>query len=377
MSRVPAAIDRRSCLAALSAVATTAAVAGRMAVAANPAAGNSAVGSPTAGNAPPADEALDAGWSEATCLVADGAAFGAFAEQVAGWQLDPPQRVDRSLAAFMGLPVDSVRDARQWRVSDGSGRAAALRIVELPGLPRLRFADGLPPPVAPAWFAGGIFSLMTRSNSLRERVLRARELGWGVVAEPVELAFGNVQLANVILLGPQGVNVAIYERLAPRLPDDPDLRRLRRPFNSMQVVADLPLARNFYVEGLGFAVVGEGQFRWEPGKPNNFGIPAELAAGAALDYLIVAPRAGGPTQVEIVQFRGLPAGRRAAAGPAQPGIHALRFPVRQVARVRERLIAAGWPLDTIITEVVFGGTKAQQALAVTTPEGARLEFIEA
>ena len=354
MSRSPSGIDRRSCLAALSAVAVTA----------------------TVGAAPVAADALDTGWNEATCLVADGAALGKFAVEVAGWQLDAPQRVDTSLAAFMGLSASSARDARQWRVSDGSGLAGALRIVEHPGLPRLRDAAARSSPEVPAWFAGGIFSLMTRSNALRDCVLRARELGWDVAAEPVELAFGQVQLANVILLGPQGINVAIYERLAPRLADAADLRRLRRPFNSMQVVADLPLARRFYVEGLGFAILGEGDFRWERGRPNNFGIPVELAAAASLDYLIVAPRAGGPTQVEIVHFRGLPAGRRAAAGPAQPGIHALRFPVRSVRAVQERLRAGGWLADGEVADVDFGSGVRQRALAVVTPEGARLEFVE-
>lgn len=354
-------IDRRTCLGALAAVAAAAPATLATAQA--------------AADAAPSD-ALDAGWSEAVCLVGDGEPIKRFASSVAGWQIGDRDRIEPSLAAFMGLSAAAAAGGRQWRITDGTGRAGALRLIELPSLRGSRAVEGGSATTEPPWCTGGIFSIMVRSNALRERWLAARALGWDSVTAPVDLEFSGVAIANVILRGPQGVNVSIYERLVPRMPDAPDLLKLRRPFNSMQVVADLARARRFYVDTLGFEVVGEGQFKWESGKPNNFGVPAEIARSAALDYLIAAPRAGGPTQVEIVHFRGLPTQRRRPAGAGRPGIFALRIPVSRLEPVLSRLSAAGWPIGDGVREIVFDGKQPQRALAVDSPEGARLEFVE-
>jgi hypothetical protein len=364
-------IDRRTCLGALVAVAAS----GPATLATRQAADG--VSPPSA--APPAaaaPDALDAGWSEAVCLVGDGEPVRRFASTVAGWQVGEPVRIDPSLAAFMGLPAAAAGAGRQWRITDGTGRAGALRLIELPSLRAQGGAESGSAAAEPPWCTGGIFSVMVRSNALRERWLAARALGWDAVTAPVDLEFSGVAIANVILRGPQGVNVSIYERLSPRMPDEPDLLKLRRPFNSMQVVADLAGARRFYIDTLGFAVVGEGQFKWEPGKPNNFGVPPEVARTAALDYLIAAPRAGGPTQVEIVHFRGLPARRRMPAGAARPGVYALRMPVSRLDPVLARLSAADWPVGDGARQVVFDGQRPHRAVAIDSPEGARLEFFE-
>lgn len=363
-------VDRRGWLAAMGALAATAASA-RAAAALSPAGTTGSVGAAT----PILADAVDAGWSEAVCLLGDGTPLNDFATQVAGWQYSAPRPLDPSLARFMALPTDVSRGARQWRISDGSGRAGALRVIESPAL-KTASVDAAPAKDSPPWFTGGLFSLMVRSNALRERWNAARQLGWEGVTDPVELEFSGVKLANVILRGPQGLRVSIYERILPRMADEPDLRLLRRPFNSMQVVADLALARRFYVEGLGFEVVGEGRFRWQADRPNNFGVPSELAAAAALDYLIVAPRAGGPTQVEIVHFTGLPSGRRPAVGPEQPGLYALRFPVTRVDALRSRLADAGWPMISGVMEFSGDTGEGVRAFAAISPEGARLEFEE-
>ncbi len=86
------------------------------------------------------------------------------------------------------------------------------------------------------------------------------------------------------------------------MPDEADLRQLRRPFNSMQGVRDLAAARRFYVDVLGFEVLNAGRFDNTVRAPNNFGVPGNLVTANPMQFAIVGPKRTGPTQVELVQF---------------------------------------------------------------------------
>lgn len=309
------------------------------------------IGSYVAASDQPAaySEARDAGWAEAVLRVHDPEAFASFADRVAGWRVTGP--------------IDG-----EWWISDAAGGAGAIRLVPAPpGSPR-------PPDNAP-WDTGGLFSLMTRSNDSTAAYRAALELGWTAINAPVSLEFGGVTLANVVLRGPDGVNVAVYERLAPRMPDEPDLRKLRRPFNSMQVVYDIGAARAFYIDLLGFEILSEGRYPAPAGAASNFGIPADLAGSVSLEYLIVAPSSTGPTRIEIVRFAGLEGRPRAAVAADSTGLVALRFPVSSIAKISSRLEAAG-RTDWEMLNLRMPPFGTARALRMTSPEGATLEFFE-
>ncbi|MFN9971406.1 MAG: hypothetical protein ACK58T_16090, partial [Phycisphaerae bacterium] len=138
-------IDRRTCLGALAAVAAAAPATLATAQA--------------AADAAPSD-ALDVGWSEAVCLVGDGEPIKRFASSVAGWQIGDRDRIEPSLAAFMGLSAAAAAGGRQWRITDGTGRAGALRLIELPSLRGSRAVEGGSATTEPPWCTGGIFSIM-------------------------------------------------------------------------------------------------------------------------------------------------------------------------------------------------------------------------
>ena len=288
----------------------------------------------------------DAGWAEAVLKVHEPQLLVEFAERVAGWQ------------------ATAIPDGG-WLLHDAAYGVGALRVLRAaPRTPR-------PAPYRP-WDTGGLFSVMTRSNDLHGAFAAATALGWSAANTPVTLEFGGVTLANVVLRGASGVNVAIYERLQPRMPDEPDLRKLRRPFNAMQVVHDLPRAKSFYVDLLGFSTLASGRFRTPPGSPNNFGIPAPIADGAALDYMILAPSTTGSTQIEVVSFAGVDSRPRRARDFEAVGLVALRFPVRSLTELRKRLSLANYPYETAtILLPPYGETTG---LRVRSPEGARLEF---
>jgi catechol 2,3-dioxygenase-like lactoylglutathione lyase family enzyme len=294
-------------------------------------------------------EARDAGWAEAVLRVDDPAALTSFANRVAGWRVTGP--------------IDG-----EWWISDAAGDAGAIRLVPAPPGSRLA-PDHVP------WDTGGLFSLMTRSNDSMAAYRAALELGWTAINAPVSLEFGGVTLVNVVLRGPDGVNVAIYERLAPRMPDEADLRKLRRPFNSMQVVRDLRAARAFYVDLLGFAVLAEGSYPVPTGAASNFFLPEALAGRVAMEYLIVAPKTDGPTRIEIVRFAGLEGKPRPGITADSRGLVALRFPVSSLDTIRSRLEASG-RTDWEILDLRMPPFGTSRALRIRSPEGATLEFFE-
>lgn len=320
--------------------------------------------------------AVDAGWQEAVISTANPQPLLDFFTRVAGWRVTASQAMPPATRRFyLGEAAPAPDPApREWLVTDAEGAPGFVRLVAI-GAPRATPIRAS----AMAWDTGGIMSLMTRSNATASVQRAAERLGWGALNDPVELNLtdSGVKLTNVVLRGPEGVLVSVYERLVPRTPDAPDLQRLRRPFNSMQSVRDVAAARRFYVDVLGFEVVNAGDFVNAARAPNNFGVPANLSAANPIRFLIVGPRKTGPTQVEIVEFIGVE-GRDLAprASPAGLGIVALRFPVSSLAAVRGRLVAARWPLERPPTELVISPYGAVRMLAVRSPEGARLEFFE-
>ena len=321
--------------------------------------------------------ALDAGWQEAVVSVRDAPAILRFLTGVAGWRLRFEAALSPATLDFYGgspgaWPASAAR--REWLVTDADGKPGFVRLVAFDRPEAQRIRSGAMP-----WDTGGILSLMTRSNET-SRVLRAaQDLGWSSFNDPVLLDMRDtgVQLTNVVLTGPDGVAVSVYERLTPRLPDAPDLRALRRPFNAMQSVRDLPAARRFYADVLGFEVLNEGRFSNPRRESNNFGLPANLVAAAPMPFAILGPTRNGPTQVELVQFAGVE-GRDLAARASAPnlGLLALRFPVTRLAEVEQRLRKAEWPIAAGPAMLDIHPYGRVRLLAVRAPDGAWLEFFE-
>lgn len=328
--------------------------------------------------------AIDSGWQEAVISVSNAQPLLRFFRDIAGWQVGPsrpmplPTRqfyLGNGLAgsALQSLPAAS---AREWLVTDKAGKPGFIRVVELGSSTARPLRAGAMP-----WDTGGILSLMTRSNATTRVFDAALAAGWSAVNEPVEFTMTDtgVKLSNVILRGPDGVHISIYERLQPRMPDEPDLQRLRRPFNSMQSVRDIGAARRFYTEVLGFEILNSGDFVNAVRLPNNFAVPANLVVAAPLPFAIMGPRKTGPTQVEVVQLRGVEG--RDLAARADPdknlGIIALRFPVSDLQAVQQRILAAHWPLARSPTELDIVPYGRVTLLAVKSPDGAWLEFFTA
>ncbi len=320
------------------------------------------------------ERSRDAGWLEAVISVSNAEPMRRFATEVAGWRVAHRGTMARDLERFYLGATSGGAPVREMVITDATATPGHLRLVAFARREarQIRWA-------AQPWDTGGLLSLMTRSNATDAVYRAAQRLGWSAYNEPVvlELRDSGVTLTNVILRGPDGVNISVYERLAPRLPDEADLRRLRRPFNAMQTVRDIVRARDFYERVLGFELVNGGEFINERRGPNNFGMPADVVARHPIPFAIFGPRRDGPTQIEVVELRGMQ-GRDLAARAVPPnlGLLALRFPVRKLADTEQRLARAPWPLERPATVATLAPYGRVRMLAVRSPDGTWLEFFE-
>jgi catechol 2,3-dioxygenase-like lactoylglutathione lyase family enzyme len=315
----------------------------------------------------------DRGWIEAVVSVRDPKPLLRFFDDVAGWHTATRSRMDPALTAQY-LRDTGRRSVGEWLVTDSERVPGFVRLVSFSATEPQQIRSAAQP-----WDTGGLLSLMTRSNDTRGVYAAAQRLGWSAYNDPVtlELTDARVLLSNVILRGPDGINISVYERLSPRLPDAPDLRQLRRPFNAMQSVRSIAAARDFYQRVLGFEQLNAGEFSLGRRETNNFGMPANVVARESIPFAILGPDRAGPTQIELVELRGMQ-GRDLAAQVAPPnlGLFALRFPVSDLTLVEARLRAAPWPLARGPATVRIEPYGVVRWLAVQAPDGAWLEFFE-
>jgi len=313
------------------------------------------------------------GWHEAIVSVSELTRSAEFFTRVAGWREIHQGTLTPTELAYWGLDP-----------TVHGGEFVVLQPVDYPqGWVRLiRYNDGQAPIVranAQAWDTGGIFSLMTRSADATVNLRTAERLGWQAYNEPYQFEFGELSLLNLVLRGPDGLNVAVYEWLAPPLPDAPAADTLSKAFNSMQMVADMAVARRFYVEQLGFEVIAEGEFMDPTDRPTNFALPVNFATRIPRAYCILIPpgadRAAG--RVELMAFPGFQ-GRDLSSrvSPVARGIQSLRFPVSNLDQRLSEVRTNGAPIIFGPAELPMEPFGTARAFTTQSPDGAWLTFFE-
>ncbi len=257
----------------------------------------------------------------------------------------------------------------QWlRVCAPAADTGCIRLVRFVGLAQRPVRLGLRP-----WDTGGIFSLMVRTDDLDTLYDRALALGWSAESEPIRFRFGNSELKNVVLTGPDGINVAAYQRLSPPFTAFP-LGPISQVFNSMRMVRDQRASVRFYHD-LGFAKVFDSDVIDPVPGPNNFSIPQNLVTKIVRRASALQPVAGETGRVEVMQFVGFTGkdvGDRAM--PPNLGIMSIRYPATSLAAVRSRLASAGVQTAYEGQGVSIGGLGRLDLIAARDPDGAITEF---
>jgi catechol 2,3-dioxygenase-like lactoylglutathione lyase family enzyme len=310
-------------------------------------------------------------WTEAVVSVTDIAATTRLFREVGGWTRSHKGRLSRDELDYWRLPAAVTATFERWCAP--AANIGCIRFVRFKGAAQrpIRLA-------ARAWDTGGIYSIMVRSDNVPALFDAAISRGWWAEAEPIRFTFGASDLRNVVLTGPHGINIAVYERVAPPFTAFP-VRRMSQGFNSMRMVKSRPASRAFYEQKLGFAVLFDSDR--EPPEPSrsNFGIPLNYTPKIKRAAAALQPVPGLETgRVEVMQIEGFDGDDVSAfASPPNLGIISVRYPVTDLAAYRLKLAERRVETAYAKMGVTIGGMGRVNLIAVRDPDGNITEFYEA
>ncbi len=307
-------------------------------------------------------------WTEAVVSVAEFEPATKLFRQAGNWRLVLSGEVARSELSYWQLPEQATGTFERWCAPKSD--TGCIRFIRFDGVEQQPIR-----PAARAWDTGGIYSIMVRSDNVPELYNQALELGWWAESPPIRFQFGSSDLRNVVLTGPHGINLAVYERVTPDFTAFP-VGRISQGFNSMRMVRDRPVARDFYTEVLGFGILFDSTA--EPSEPafSNFGIPYNLTPEIKRAAAALQPALPGETgRVEVMQITGF-TGRDHSqrASPPNLGIISVRYPVGDLGGYREMIADRGVQIAYETQDVSILGLGSTNAFAVRDPDGNLTEF---
>ena len=310
------------------------------------------------------------GYQEAIFSVSDATEYVSFFEQVAGWTSLYSGDVDATILAAWGLP--ETVSARQIVVANPGTTRGYVRLVEFAGAEQLQIRSG-----AQSWDTGGYFDVNSRVINMDTKFVEMQARDWQASSDPVQFGFGPFEVKEWLARGPDGIVLALIERIKPPLEGWPHLREMSRLFNATQVVADIDSARDFYVNKLGFEVYLEHVGASRVAGPNVLGMPYNIATEIPRHVYIVHPDGSNEGSVELLHFEGLDgADYSARAIPPNLGILMLRFPVADIDAFAAHISAEDIEVAMPPTNVMLEPYGPAQLMAVRGPGGVWLEFFE-
>jgi catechol 2,3-dioxygenase-like lactoylglutathione lyase family enzyme len=310
------------------------------------------------------------GWSEVVMSVTDLEPHREYFSEVGGWDVLAEGSLAPETLAAWGLATEV--SAQQLVMGNPGTERGHVRLVRFAGVPQQLIRSN-----ARSWESGGILDINIRVTDMDRKQRQLQQRGWQAHSDPVQFTFGPFVVREWITLGPDGMSIALIQRLAPPLEGWPALREFSRTFNSTQVVRDLEAALGFYRDVLGFEqyLYHEGT---SPAPGNNvLGLPWETAMAVERKIWIGHPEGLNEGSVELIEFKGA-SGRdlSALAKPPNLGLLMLRFPVDNLSALARHLESHGVPPLSGIRQVQLPPTGPARQVSVRAPDGAWLEFYE-
>ncbi|MEP3227527.1 MAG: VOC family protein [Parasphingorhabdus sp.] len=231
-------------------------------------------------------------------------------------------------------------------------------------------------PAARPWDTGGIFSLMIRSNNVDALYEKALAMGWWAESAPYRFQFGTSDLNNVVLQGPHGMNLAVYQRISPAFTNFP-VGNMSQVFNSMRMVRDQKATLRFYREKLGFQLLFDADYLDPKPTTSNFSLPINLTTSIVRRAAVVQPVSGETGRIELMQFVGLN-GRDFSDQASLPrlGIISVRYPVNNLATYRIQLESRDVKIEHEAKNMPLEGVGNVNLIAVRDRDGNLTEFFE-
>jgi catechol 2,3-dioxygenase-like lactoylglutathione lyase family enzyme len=286
-----------------------------------------------------------------------------------GWALLHSGETDARLARLW--PEHGTRPVREALLARPGNSGGQVRLFQFTGVAQRSIRAGAMP-----WDTGGIFDLDLRVDDLHAWHRKLSRQGWGGIAPPVDWQFGQLQVREWLARGPEGVVLALIQRLWPELEGPAIGPGFGHAFNSSQTVADVDTAVAFYTQ-LGFQTLVDHRAPLEGGGGAVLGIPAGQCDTQAVELVIMQPQGQMEGSVELVCLPGMPGKRLdALAMPHNLGLNLLRFPVAGIEALAARLAAMPAAGTTAITQTELAPYGQVKLLACRSPDGAWLEFFE-
>ncbi|MDI9348332.1 MAG: VOC family protein [Methylacidiphilales bacterium] len=308
-------------------------------------------------------------WTETVVSVSNISNSARLFRELGGWRLSEKGTVSRAELDYWKL--SDLVSAKYERFCAPQAKIGCIRFIQYTGVETrpIRLAKR-------AWDSGGIYSIMVRSNDVHWLFNQALALGWWAESEPVEFTFKGSKLRNVVLTGPDGIQLAVYERISPPFSGFP-VGAISQSFNSMRMVKDKKISRDFYEQKLGFKLVFDSAFEPAEPFPSNFGIPFNYTPVIKRSAAALYPIEGETGRVELMQLEGFNGVSVADfARPPNRGIISVRFPVDNVSSYRSRLIEQGVAIAYEAKALEIVGIGKVDILAVRDPDGAITEFYQ-
>jgi len=325
---------------------------------------------PISASAKPIAPEIGKGWQEVVVHVSDPAPWISFFTEDAGWKVASRGRIDAKILKSWNLPAKAT-GSEVLLVNEGDTKGW-IRLVTLNGVASMPIR-----PAAQAWDPGGWFSLMTRSRDATKIYERAIARGWTAYNSPQEFSFGGVRLRNVVIRGPDGVNVSIYERLEPKLEGWDTIKGISRVFNVMTMVKDFESERAFFQDGLGFGAWFIGNYEDTIEVPTNFGLPVNLSTQIPRRSGILWESQSEDGRVELMRFMGLEGVDHASrARFSNRGIVALRLPVADLDAWVGKVRAKGIQVNTTDLPARLAPYGRVKTAWVQSPNGGIVEAFE-
>ena len=308
-------------------------------------------------------------WSEAVISVAAFEPATNLFRHAGHWRLTHSGSVDRSELDYWHLAPSVSATFERWCAPQAD--TGCIRFVRFEGVEQEPIR-----PAARPWDTGGIFSVMMRSDEIPALYKQALELGWWAESPPIDFSFGTSQLRNVVLQGPHGINVAVYQRITPEFTGFP-VGRLSEGFNSMRMTRDYTVERDFFRETLGFGTLFDSPTDITEPAFSNLSIPYNYTTRIPRAAAALHPVEGETGRVEVMQIMGFTGHDHSAkASPPNLGIISVRYPVRDFARYKALLEKRGAASEYSAEKADIPGIGAVAIFAVRAPDGALTEFYE-
>ena len=292
-----------------------------------------------------------------------------FYSKTCGWDIVHEGEVDKSILDFWNLPDTATADEVILKYPGKEG--GKVRLISFQNVEQKHIRDS-----SQSWDTGGIYDVDVRVLDLDEKIEAFQSQGWSGYAPAKTYHFNEFHVTEILMRGSEDIVFAMIKRHAPQLEGYPMLKHISHVFNSSQIVKDIGISKDFFINKLGFTQYSEFNAEDGPAGPNVFGVPYNYYDKIARRISIVSPDGRNEGSVELVQLDGLE-GRDYSSDAIPPnlGILMLRFPVDNLSEFEDHIMNNG-------VEIHLKGRSHIEpygtcnVIVIKSPDGAWMEFYE-